>query len=198
MTTDDIAGLIAIVIRNNKAGVIKALNSTGNIVPDNISNIDLAVKLWDIFSSQGISGLQNVLSRVPPTDKLTEQEAKALVTKFRGVDPNTKFGDWLKGVGQYFGDLIGGSVVQGGTVTNMTSESVLSPLAMGLTVIGGLIGIAIFRKITAAVIAIAFIVVAVLLYGIFAKNIVTTQTGGGTVSHGGIGQVVLSWLTGKF
>lgn len=200
MTTNDIQGIITIAIKNNKLGVIRAMNSTGHKTSTHISDADLVEKVWNVFSAEGAPGLKKVLDLVPPIpNKISEQEAKALVVGFRGVRPDARggFEDWLKGIGQYFGDLIGGSAVQGGTVTSMTSESVLPPWAMFATVIGGVLGIIIFRKITILVVALVLIVVAVLLYGTLAKNIVTTQTGGTTVQHGGIGQVILAFLTGK-
>lgn len=199
LTTDDIRGYIAIAIRNNKSGVISAMNSTGNNVPSGISNAELVARLWDVFAAQGITGLQNVLSRVPIDKvKITTEEAEELVTRFRGTPPaNTKLVDVLKGVGDYFGDLLGGSSVSGGTVTNVSAQSALSPTTITLIVIIGLILMVLFRKFIALVVGIIVIILAVVLYGIFAKNIQTTITGGGTTTHGGIGSVVLSWLTGK-
>lgn len=198
INTNDIQALVAFAILNNRTGVIQAMNSTGNAVAANISDTDLAVALWNVFAAQGVTGLKNVLARVPvdPT-QISEEEAKALMVKFNNVNPNAKFGDWIKGVGDYFGDLLGGSSVTGGTVQNMTSESVLSPTIIALIVVAGLILIGIFRKSVAVVVAIVVLILAVVLYGIFAKKITTTLTGGGTVSHGGLGSVILTWLTGK-
>lgn len=197
ITTNDIQALIAFAIENNKPGVIQAMNSTGNPVPSGISDAKLAEDVWDVFSDKGVEGLQRVLSKVPvDRTKVTEEEAKAFVTKFKSIPRDAKFGDWVKGVGDYFGDLLGGSTVTGGTVQQMFSESALSPALIGLIVVAGLILIVLFRKFIALVVAIVVIVLAVVLYGIFAKKITTTLTGGGSTSHGGIGQVVLSWLAG--
>lgn len=199
MTTNDIQGIILISIKNNKLGVIRAMNNTGHKVSTHISDADLAEKLWNVFATEGATGLKKVLDLVPPIpNKISEEEAKALVVRFRGVRPDARGGleDWLKGIGVYFGDLIGGSAVQQGPVTSMTSESVLSPTMLGLTLVGGLSLIIIFRTVTIAVIAIAAIVVGVLLFGIFAKNIVTNQQGGNTVSHGGIGAAIIAFLKG--
>lgn len=197
ITTNDISALIAFAIQNNKTGVIQAMNATGNPVPSGISDAKLAEELWNVFDDQGVTGLQQVLSKVPVDQtKVTEQEAKAFVTKFKNVDPNSKFGDWVKGVGNYFGDLLGGSSVSTGTITQMFSESALSPTIIALIVVIGLIMVVLFRKFVAVVVAIIVIVLALVLYGIFAKKITTTTTGGGTTSHGGVGSVVLSWLAG--
>lgn len=197
ITTNDIQALIAFAIENNKPGVIQAMNSTGNPVSMNISDAKLAEEVWNVFDDKGVTGLQVVLSKVPiDRTKVTEKEAKAFIAKFKNVDPNAKFGDIVKGIGDYFGDLLGGSTVTGGTVQQMFSESALSPALIGLIVVAGLILIVLFRKFVALVVAIVVIVLAVVLYGIFAKKITTTLTGGGTTTHGGIGQVVLSWLSG--
>lgn len=198
LTTDDISGYIALAVQNNKSGVIRAMNSTGNIVPSNISNADLVVKVWDVFSEQGIEGLQKVLSQVPVNSKkITEEEAQALVTRFRGDIPQAKFTDVLQGIGNYFGDLLGGSSVSGGSVSSMSSTAALSSNTIIFIVIIGLIMMVLFRKFIAMVVGIIVIVLALVLYGIFAKNITTTTTGGGTTTHGGIGQVILAFLTGK-
>lgn len=199
ITTNDIQGIIALAILNNKQGVIRAMNSTGNAVAANISDADLAAALWNVFSAQGVAGLKNVLSGVKiDTSNLTQEEARALTVKFKGADPNAKFGDWLQGVGNYFGDLLGGSSVTTGTVTSMSSESAISPTTIALIVVAGLILMVLFRKFVAVVVGIIVIVLAVVLYGIFAKKITSTTTGGGTTSHGGVGNVVISWLTGLF
>lgn len=197
ITTNDIQALIAFAIENNKAGVIQAMNSTGSSISSTISDAKLAEDVWNVFSEEGVSSLQKVLSKVPiDHTKVTEQEAKAFSTKFKNVDPNAKFGDFVKGIGDYFGDLLGGSTVIGGTVQQMFSESAISPALVGLIVVVGLILIVLFRKFIGLVVAIVVIILAVILYGIFAKKITTTLTGGGSVSHGGIGQVVLGWLSG--
>lgn len=199
ITTNDIQALIAFVIENNKPGVIQAMNSTGNPVGMGISDAKLAESLWNVFSKQGVSGLQKVLSKVPVDHtKVSEVEAKAFVSKFRNIDPNTKFADWIKGVGNYFGDLLGGSTVTGGTVQQMFSESAISPSMIVLIVVIGLTLMVLFRKSVALVVGIIVVVLSVVLYGVFAKKITTTMTGGGTTTHGGVGSVILGWLTGKF
>lgn len=198
MTTNDIQGIIALAIQNNKAGVIRAMNTTGNPVSTIITDAVLAEKLWNVFAAKGLPGLKDVLSRVEVDPSgITDAEAEALSVKFQTAPfARGGVGDWLKGVGSYFGDLLGGSTVSGGNVTSMTSESVLSPTMITLIVVIGLILVVLLRKFVAVVVAIIVIVLALVLYGIFAKKIVTTQTGGGTTSHGGIGQVILTWLTG--
>lgn len=199
ITTNDIAALISFAILNNKQGVIQAMNSTGNPVPAGISDAKLAEEVWNVFDNKGVQALQQVLSKVPvDRTKVTEEEAKAFVIKFKGVDPAAKFGDWITGVGNYFGDLLGGSSVSTGTITQMFSESAISPALIGLITVIGLILIILFRKFIAVVVGIIVIVLAVVLYGIFAKKITTTSTGGGTTTHGGVGQVVLGWLSGIF
>lgn len=198
VTTDDIQAAIAIIVRNNKPGVIAAMASTGHPVRTNIQNADLVVAVWNVFKAEGITGLQNVLSKVPvdPT-RLTQEEARALSITFQGADPNAKFGDWIKGVGTYFGDLLGGSSVSGGNVSSMMSESALSPAMIGFVVVIGVILMALFRKTIILVIAILVVMLAVFMYGIFAKKITSITQGGNTVTHGGLGSVILGWLTGK-
>lgn len=198
VTTNDIQAAIAIIVRNNKSGVIAAMNTTGHPVPTNIPGADLVVEVWKVFKAEGIQGLQNVLSKVPvdPT-RITQEEARALAITFQGADPNAKFGDWIKGIGTYFGDLLGGSSVSGGSISQMMSESVLSPAMIGFVVVIGVILMAVFRKTVILVIAILVIMLAVIMYGIFAKKITSITQGGTTVTHGGIGSVILSWLTGK-
>ncbi len=198
ITTNDIQGIISIAILNNESGVVDAMNESGYKASKNIATADLAAKLWTVFSEKGVGGLENVLNKVRVTDKITEEQAKALVTRFKGVDKDAKFGDWIKGVGDFFGGLLGGSSVTGGTVTQMSSESALSPALLALVVVVGVIMIAIFRKTVAVVVAVMVIVLAVVLYGIFAKKITTTSTGGTTTSQGGIGDVVLGFLSGLF
>lgn len=199
VTTNDIQAYIAIAIRNNKAGVRNAMNSTGHLVPAGIASSDLLVKVWDVFKQEGIDGLQNVLSKVPVNpEKLSQDEAQAAVVRFRGVDPNAKFGDWIKGVGNYFGDLLGGSSVTGGTVSNMSSQAALSGTAIGLIVVIGLVLMILFRKSIALVVGIIVVILAVVLYGIFARTVTTTITGGGTVTHGGIGDTLGNIVSGWF
>lgn len=199
VTTNDIQGYIAIAVRNNKSGVINAMNSTGHLVAAGIASADLLVKVWDVFKQEGIDGLQNVLSKVPVNpEKLSQDEAQAAVVRFRGVDPNAKFGDWIKGVGNYFGDLLGGSSVTGGTVSNMNSQPALSGTAIGLIVVIGLVLMILFRKSIALVVGIIVVILAVVLYGIFARTVTTTLTGGNTVTHGGIGSTVSGILGGWF
>lgn len=197
ITTNDIQALIAFAILNNKQGVMQSMNAAGNAVGAGISDAKLAEEVWNVFAEKGVTRLQQVLSKVPiDRTRITQQEAKAFVVKFKNADPNAKFGDWLQGVGNYFGDLLGGSSVSGGTVTQMFSESAISPALIGLIVVIGLILMVLFRKFIAVVVGIIVIVLGVVLYGIFAKKITTTSTGGGTTSHGGVGQVVLGWLSG--
>lgn len=199
MTTNDILGLISLAVQNNKKGVIEAMNTTGNFISPSISSADLIEKLWNIFSEKGLASLKQVLDKVAFTDKITEDQAKAVLVKFRGISPNARGGfiDTLKGIGGYLGDLLGGSSVSGGTVTNVTSTAAIPPAMLGLIVVAGLILMVLFRKFIALVVGIIVVVLAVVLYGIFARNLTTTSTGGGTTTHGGIGAVILAFLTGK-
>lgn len=196
VTTDDIRGYIAIAIRNNKAGVVQAMNDSGYPVAGTISNADLLVQVWNVFKANGLPALQTVLSKVAiDLKKLTQKEARTLLVKFQGADPNAKFGDWLQGVGTYFGDLLGGSSVSGGSVSQMMSESALSPAMLGFITIIGVILMVLFRKTIILVIAILVIMLAVIMYGIFAKKITSITQGGTTTTHGGLGSVILGWLT---
>lgn len=198
MTTDDLAGYIALAVQNNKKGVIEGMNTTGNFISPSISSADLVEKLWNIFSQKGLAALKQVLDKVPVvTDKITEDQAKAVAIKIRGIDPNTrgKFWDWVKDAGNSFGGFIGGTSVSPGTVTNVSSTSVISPFMLGLIVVAGLILMVLFRKFVAVVVGIIVIVLAVVLYGIFAKNIQTTQTGGGTTTQGGVGAMIATFFS---
>ena len=198
ITTNDILFYIATAIRTKKFEVIQGMNNAGYPVPNNISNADLLAAVWEVFQEFGIGALQNVFSKVAiDSAKLTSAEAQALFVKFRGGDPNARLIDTLQGIGNYFGDLLGGSSVAGGTVTNVSSQSALSPTTITLIVIIGIIMITLFRKFIGVVVAIVIMVLALVLYGIFAKKITTTVTGGDTTTHGGIGSVILAFLTGK-
>lgn len=198
ITTNDIQGLIAFVITNNKPGLIQAMNNTGNFVALNISDNDLYNKVWDVFSKSGITGLQDVLSRVRiDHSKITQEQARVILTKFKDIDPNAKFGDFIGQVGDFFGGLLGGHSVTAPIIQQMTSISSISPGMIGLIVVIGIILMILFRKFIGVVVGIVVIVFAVILYGIFAKNITTTSTGGGSTSSGGIGAAILAFFTGK-
>ena len=197
ITTDDIQAYIAWAIQNNKEGVIQAMNSTGNAVASNISDAKLIEQVWNVFKNKGVAGLKDVLDRVPrDKKKITDKEAQAFITKFRNLPPEAKFGDWVKNIGDYFGDLLGGSAVQGGSVSQVTSESALSPTVMILIALTGLVSIILLRKVFIAVIGIIVVVVMIIAYGIFAKKITSVTTGGNTTVHNGIGDIVVDWVNG--
>lgn len=197
MTTDDLLGYIALAVQNNRKGVIEAMNTTGNFISPSIGRADLVEKLWNIFSQKGLAALKQVLDKVHVTSKITDDQAQAIAIKIRGIDPVTrgKFWDWIKDATNTFGGLIGGSSVSPGTVTNVSSTSVISPFMLGLIVVAGLILMVLFRKFIAVVVGIIVIVLAVVLYGIFAKNIQTTQTGGGTTTVGGVGDMIATFFS---
>lgn len=199
---NDIDGLIAIAIRNNRAGFIAAMNAAGNPVAVNISENELLEAARAVLAQKGVQGIQQVLSRVPVIKADISQPVKnAITAKFAPANQRS-FGDWFNNTVQFFGDLLGGSAtsVTGPTSQQQTSESAMSPAMIGLIVVLGLVLVVIFRKFIAVVIAIIVIVLAVVLYGIFAKSITTTVTGGSTTStqHGGIGSTIASVLSGWF
>lgn len=198
ITLQDIRGLIAVAIRNNKQAFINAMNANGFYVPQSISEDDLYSAGLKVLLKNGVNAAIAVLSRVPVNkSQVTAQEKTLLTAKFAPTNQRT-FGDWFNNTVTFFGDLIGGSSVSttAPVVQNQTSVSALSPLILGATVVAGLVMIAIFRKFAVVVVGIIVIVMAVVLYGIFAKTTSTTVSGGGTTTtgHGGIGDTISSFF----
>lgn len=198
LTITDIQGLIGIAIVNNKSMVIQAMNTNGYPISLNISDDDLFDKVYTVFTKDGIAALTRVLSKVPVNrTALTQDQARALITRFQNPEmANAKFGDLVGSVKNFFGDLIGGSTIGSGPISNSISTAALSPGILAILVVIGVILIIIFRKSMALVIAIVALIMAVVLYGIFAKTVTTTVTGGSSTTHGGIGQAILTFLTG--
>lgn len=195
ITTNDLNALIAFSIQNNKPGTIKAMNSAGYPVLSNISDASLFNAVQKVYTDQGLSALKQVLNMVP-TDKskLTQEQAKNLLITYKNlqVDPNAKFGDFLQSLGSGIGDFLSGHT----TVSTSGGSTIITPtLSSGtllFTAIAGVILIAIFRKFTAVIVAIVIIVAAVVLYGIFSKNITSTGPTATTQSNAG----ALGWLKG--
>lgn len=203
ITTDDIQGLIALAIVNNKPGLIQAMNITGNPVASTISDDDLYDKVWAVFSKNGIDGLQRVFSRVTVNkSKVTPNQSEKLTAKFQQPSSTAKFKDWFNNTVTFFGDLIGGNSISTGTpiTQQSTSSSALSPTLLGLIIVLAIILIVIFKKYIAVVVGIIVIALAVILYGIFAKSVTTTTSGGGTTTttHGGIGSAIIQGLAQLF
>lgn len=197
ITTDELLGYIALAVQNNRKGVIEAMNTTGNFISPSIRSADLVEKLWNIFSQKGFVSLKQVLDKVHVTNKLTDEQAHTIAIRVRGINPATrgKFWDWIKDATNTFGGLIGGSSVTPGTVTNVTSTAVLSPAMLGFVVVIGVILMGLFRKYVIVVIGIVIIVLAVVFYGIFARVLSTTQTGGGTTTQGGVGKMIAQFFS---
>lgn len=134
ITTNDVQALIAFAIRNNKSGLINAMNATGNPVLSNISDDNLFTVVNNVFISKGIEGLKSILLRVPlDKNKLTEDQARNLLLKFNintSINPNARMG-WLSNIGQSIGDFLSGH----STVQQPSSSSVSSPIISGNTLI---------------------------------------------------------------
>lgn len=204
ITTEDIQALIAYAILNNKPGVILAMNNAGYTVPDSIKDVDLFFALWTLYRMKGLPGLKTVLDNVEiKKEKVSAKEATAFAVKFKGINPNAKFGDILNQIGTFFGDLIGGSttVTQGGTTVSQQTSSVLPTWVVPTVSIVGILVIAymFIKNIPNAVsfsIVIGVLIIGVMLYGGLAKQTVISQQGGGGTSttHGGILTSFSNWL----
>lgn len=191
MTTEDIQGLIALAITNNRVAFINALAANGYVVRTGISDEDLYVVGLNILNEKGAQATIDILNRVQLNKTaLSEDQKSALRQKF---SPALRgFGDWFNDTVTYVGDLLGGHSTTTTPVTNVQSTSALSPFMLGLIVTIGIILMVIFRKSIALVIAIIVVVMAVVIYGVFAKNITSSTTPGSTQTHGGIGAALLS------
>jgi len=197
ITTNDIKDLIAFAISNNKEALIRAMNASGYFTSPVISDSDLLTSVWNVFSLQGLTGLRNVLNRVPLNrSAITDVQAQDLAVRFINADVNAKFniGDLFNQGINFVGDLLGGHSVTTGTTP--TQQQVSKPAISSTSIIGvsiiGIILIILFRKFQLVVVAIIVIVVLIVLYGLFAKDTTTTTTAGtsSTQSHGGIGSIL--------
>lgn len=209
MTVQDVQGLIALAIVSNKNAFIQAMRSNGVAVPAGISNDDLYTLANDTWAKKGPAVMLNILNASPINKSLlTSDQQTALIRKFGlSTDPLAKcgFSDPLSCITSpinYVGDLLGG---HGSSVTVLptsttTSTSPLSPTMLALIVVIGIILMVIFRKFTALVVGIVVVIFAVVLYGIFAKQISAIITGGTTTgeTHGGIGAAIASALAHLF
>lgn len=204
ITTNDLSGLIALAIRDNKQAFIQAMNNTGNSVIPNISDDDLLLAGQNVFNEKGLAGLTNVLVQVPfDKSKLTTEQQNIIIQKFGlSVNASAKC-DWkhplecLTGTVNYLGNLIGG----GSTTTQppivITETSALPAWVVPTTAIAGMSVIAILfiknvKNALAISIVIGTMVIAVILYGAFAKNKQQTGGGGITQTSGGIGSAILA------
>lgn len=203
ITALDLQGLIALAIINNKPAFIQAMNQYGYPVPSTISDAALMEQAMNVWSLRGALAIANILSPVPVNkSKVTQSQADALTARFMDPSSGAKFKDWFNNTVGFFGDLIGGSAISNTVpiTQQTTSTPALSPAILALTVVAGIITIAIFRKFTAVVVGIIVIVMGVVLYGIFVKNTSTTASGGGTTTttHGGIGAALVQGLAHLF
>lgn len=199
----DVQALIAFSILNNKRGVINAMNSSGYLVPENISDSDLFDSVAKIGDEEGIKKLQSILYKVTiDKSKITEEQARNLSIKFGNVPANAQAkSNWFQNLATQVGDFFSGTTVvnQNPNVTTQNSEPVLSPLIIVITAIIGIVSIVLLnrgegKKNTAISFVIGIIVLGVVLYGVFAKNQTITSSGGGgsqTVHNGALG-----WLQG--
>jgi hypothetical protein len=192
ITQQELQGIIALAIQNNKPGFIQAMNANGYRVDAGIADEDLLARAWEVYTDKGREGILAVLNRVSVIKSTVDLRVKdAVNAKFAPADQRG-FGEWFNNTVTWFGDVIGGNSVSTGPVTNVISTSALSPFMLGIVIVVGGSFIVIFRKSLAAVIGISFVVFGVVMYGIFAKSITSTTQGGNTVSHGGLGSIISS------
>lgn len=203
MTLQDLQGIIALAINNNKPAFIQALVNNGYSVTPGISDQGLFSMAGDIYAEKGLAAIISIMNQVPKSSFSASQQSKIISAAGAKVDPAAKC-DWshpldcITGTANWFGDLIGGTSA---TVTAPTTQMQSSAPALSTTtlvIIGGvgILAIILLRKFTTAVIAISLIVAGIVLYGLFAKKTTTTVSGGGTTTqtHGGWGQFLSSVL----
>lgn len=200
ITVEDIRGLLSLAILNNKAGFIAAMRANGYAVPAGISDDALNDLAWDVLATKGADGAAAILNRVRPNKAVMADDIKqGLTAKFGPAGADQRgFGDWFNNTVNFFGDLLGGHSTGTGPSNVTQSTSALSPAIMGITALVGLVLGIIFRKSVVVVFLIIVVVLGVVLYGIFAKTTTSTTTGGTTQESGGIGNVVLGFITGLF
>lgn len=157
ITTQDLQGIIALAVQNNKPGVIQAMNATGNSVASTISDDDLLQSVWNVFNANGLNALKNVLSKVTLNKAmLSADQQNALITKF-GLTKNTAAKcsftsplDCLTGPVNYVGDLLGGhsSTTVAPTVTNLTPSLTSSQIMWiaGISIVSIVILLFAFKK----------------------------------------------------
>lgn len=196
ITTQDIQFIISLAILNNKPAFINAMRTNGYTVPAGITDDALNDLAQQVLAQKGADGIAAVLNRVPPNKAQISDDIKAKITaKFGPADATQRgFGDWFNDTVNFFGDLIGGTSTSSGSSTSTQSTSALSPAMLSIITVVAVVLMIIFRKSIALVIAMIVVVFAVVMYGIFAKNVTSTTTGGTTQSHGGIGSILLGWL----
>lgn len=222
VTYDDVNALIAFSIYNNKDGVIVAMNQTGNFVPLNISSKDLYARLLDIFSKSGIDGLRNILSRVSINKTRTQFLDKIFKTFIgnsaireanapqSGEDPKQfgslldDFGNWYAHYHTLMGDFIGGSTTVTPNTQSTTIEPPIKPATLIWIAVSSIIIIILLiwwwsRKkegrgvvLKWGIIAIIATNLGLVLYSVFGKTTVVTNTGAGKDVHGGVGSIISS------
>lgn len=146
INTNDLQALIAFAIANNKAGLIQSLNLSGYTVSPSISDTALYDYVYAIYNTRGLNVLKAIFNNVAlDKSKLTQEEAKNLLIAYNDitVDPNAKFGDWIKEAGQTIGDFLSGTntIVQSGATSNQTVTSPIS--ATTIIIIAGIAIVAI-------------------------------------------------------
>lgn len=195
----DLQAFIAFAVKNNKQGLIQAMNSSGYPVSPNISDAYLFNEVAKV-GDKSIKRLKNVLAKVTiDTSKLTEQQARNLAIKYKDFNPNAKW-NW-NNIGQSIGDFLSGTTVVNSNpnITTQTSTPVLPAWVVPTTAIAGMSIIAFLfarnvKNALGASIAIGIVTIGVILYGTFAKKESIASSGGGgiqTVHNGALG-----WLDG--
>lgn len=149
MTLQDFQGFIAWAITNNKTGIISNLNQKGYNTPMNISDKDLYDKLMGIFSTYGLSEIQNVLTGVSiDYNKVTPQDVQSIAATTgaqtqtvnpKGVSTNTIWDDISKFLG-------GSSVTTGASSSTTTSPAINQGVVAGLVVLVLLVMIWVYKS----------------------------------------------------
>lgn len=195
----DIQALIAFAVKNNKQGLIQAMNSSGYPVSSTISDAYLFNEVAKV-GDKSKKKLKNILAKVPvDKSKLTEQQARNLAIKYKEFNPNAKW-NW-NNIGQSIGDFLSGTTVinSNPNITTQTKTPVLPAWVVPTTAITGMAVIAFLfarnvKNALGASIAIGIVTIGVILYGTFAKKESIASSGGGgiqTVHNGALG-----WLQG--
>lgn len=152
---NDLQALIAFAIANNKVGLIQSLNASGYNVSPVISDTDLYNFVEAIYNTRGLSALKAILNKVAlDKSKLTQEQAKNLLIAYNNitVDPNARFGDWIKEAGQTIGDFLSGTntISQTGATSTQTVTSPISATTViiiaGIAIVAIVILTIVFKK----------------------------------------------------
>lgn len=151
LTTQDIQALIAFAITNNKQGLIAAMNATGNTVAMNITDDALLQRTLNVFTTKGLDGIRNILSRVTvDKSKVTQKQKDIITQKFQINTSNAKFSDWFNSAVITAEDILGGHTTITSAPIISETKSPISTTTMIIFAIAAIITIVIilfsFRK----------------------------------------------------